>query len=447
MNKMKTLTVNGKTYEICDPSAPRIDNETVGDALWSSKHTVDRLCPAFNEQGAVVACRPVEGYPLETVTQITPAQSGTGDPSPENIRPITGRTNCTLYRGGKNLFNINACEGKPIVNGTFISWLKNGVVLQGNVSASPGNSSYANGWARFREKGWLIYLKAGSKLRVSVDYTILENTSGGTLGPMMVLLYNHDGSNDALVYSQSTQYPAVGTKTRISVGATIVADGWYYPVISLNSCKVQIENIQAEFGEEATVYEPYRGEEFTAQLGQTVYGGSYDWARGVLTLDRKTKTFDGTETIDLYGSASNNYFNYRFRYEDPSLGALPYTTESLCSHFPHNIDVFADTKDGIGHLVNNHIIYIRLDPASTVTTVDAFKAFLAEQYGAGTPVQVCYKLATPVTVRLTPRQVLALSGENVLYSDTGDTAVTGRAEPAAVMEKLINAIISLGGNV
>lgn len=39
------------------------DNE-VSKKPWSSKHTVDTLCPTFTESGSVVACEPVEGYPL-----------------------------------------------------------------------------------------------------------------------------------------------------------------------------------------------------------------------------------------------------------------------------------------------------------------------------------------------------------------------------------------------
>ena len=81
-----------------------------------------------------------------------------------------------------------------------------------------------------------------------------------------------------------------------------------------------------------------------------------------------------------------------------------------------------------------------------------FKSFLAEQYAAGTPVQICYQLATPITVQLTPTEIQALAGTNYLhtnYAYNGDrnNTVTGKADPAAVIEKLTNAIIALGGNV
>lgn len=61
-----------------------IDDTKVGTATaWSSKATVDRLCPPIAESGAVVTCEPVEGYPLT----------------------VTAPDATTVRRCGKNLFN------------------------------------------------------------------------------------------------------------------------------------------------------------------------------------------------------------------------------------------------------------------------------------------------------------------------------------------------------
>ena len=68
--------------------------------------TIDKICPLFAESGSVVVCEPVKGYPLGAVSCIEPVQSGTGDPSPENIRPISGYNKVKLTRCGKNLLNV-----------------------------------------------------------------------------------------------------------------------------------------------------------------------------------------------------------------------------------------------------------------------------------------------------------------------------------------------------
>ena len=63
---------------------------------WSSKKIVDTLCPAFSVSGNPVTCNPVEGYPLSAVVSLEPKQAGSGDPSPENVRPISGYDSVTV---------------------------------------------------------------------------------------------------------------------------------------------------------------------------------------------------------------------------------------------------------------------------------------------------------------------------------------------------------------
>lgn len=50
------------------------------------------LCPPLEESGNPVVCYPVAGYPLGVKAKWEPMQEGSGDPSPENIRPIKGET-------------------------------------------------------------------------------------------------------------------------------------------------------------------------------------------------------------------------------------------------------------------------------------------------------------------------------------------------------------------
>ena len=110
MKELKTLIVNGNEYTVTDPNAARIDDALVGQATWSGRNIVDRLCPAFSESGAVATCQPVEGYPLEVISHIQPVQAGSGDPSPDNIRPITGHTQVKLTRCGKNLSQYKSSD-------------------------------------------------------------------------------------------------------------------------------------------------------------------------------------------------------------------------------------------------------------------------------------------------------------------------------------------------
>ena len=85
---------------------PGADGVQINDAAintadaWSSQQIVDALCPAFEESGAVVQCYPVANYPLGVKVAWEPHQEGEGDPSPENVRPITGLDAVTVTLSG-----------------------------------------------------------------------------------------------------------------------------------------------------------------------------------------------------------------------------------------------------------------------------------------------------------------------------------------------------------
>ena len=63
---------------------------------WSSKKIVDTLCPAFSVSGNPVTCNPVKDYPLSAVVTLEPKQEGAGDPSPDNVRAISGYDSVTV---------------------------------------------------------------------------------------------------------------------------------------------------------------------------------------------------------------------------------------------------------------------------------------------------------------------------------------------------------------
>ena len=85
-------------------SKAEIDDTVIDGDTWSSKHIVDMLCPKVEKSGTVVQIDGMlEGYPLGVKVSWTPAQEGSGDPSPENIRPIQGRDSVRVERREDNL--------------------------------------------------------------------------------------------------------------------------------------------------------------------------------------------------------------------------------------------------------------------------------------------------------------------------------------------------------
>ncbi|WP_419049950.1 hypothetical protein [Hominenteromicrobium sp.] len=87
---------------------PKIDDTAITTTSpWSSKQIVDTLCPPIEETGNPVVCYPVAGYPLGVKASWEPTQEGSGEPSPDNVRPIKGRDSVKVERCGENLANIN----------------------------------------------------------------------------------------------------------------------------------------------------------------------------------------------------------------------------------------------------------------------------------------------------------------------------------------------------
>lgn len=74
-----------------------IDDKVLrNDKTWSSNKIVEELYPTFQKEGNPVTCYPVENYPLNVKATFSPKQAGEGDPSPENVRPISGYDSVTV---------------------------------------------------------------------------------------------------------------------------------------------------------------------------------------------------------------------------------------------------------------------------------------------------------------------------------------------------------------
>lgn len=185
-----------------------------------------------------------------------------------------------------------------------------------------------------------------------------------------------------------------------------------------------------------STYTPYTGQTATLTLPHTIYGGTVDAVTGEGQETWKTLTLDGTEEWRKMTNVQNPYFAASILH----LGAVALgSLAPKCTAFP-----FADIN---GNNNNNGFsgwgtgLFIRW---ASLGTVDALKSYLAAQYAAGTPVQVCYKLAEPVPFTATGAQPIpALPGVNTLMTDADSATVTGRADPIKRITDLEDAVASM----
>lgn len=229
----------------------QIDDTTVTDsAPWSSKHIVDTLCPPLEETGNPVQCYPVAGYPLGCKVSWEPTQEGSGDPSPDNVRPIKGRDSVTVERCGENLLDPEENDYRTYTPyGLTIHYIgDNKVHLSGTYQEDGGSFAILD----TRQE-----LLAGKRLKIT-GFTIAGTKQSYTL-------YGLRTKNETVIAMQA-QF-VKGDVIDMTV-AVVVTDS-HVP----------------------TTYAPYTGQTATLTLPRTIYGGTVDAVTG-----------DGQETWKLIDS-------------------------------------------------------------------------------------------------------------------------------------------------
>lgn len=376
--------LKGEKGDKGDPGkdAPQIDDAVISaENPWSSKKIVETLCPPIAESGNPVTCYPVAGYPLGVVAQWEPTQAGSGEPSPENIRPISGRESVTVERCGENLLNPN--ENGSITYtpyGLTITYIgDNKVHLSGTYQTDGGS---------------FVIVDTKQKLLAGKGLKITGFTIDGT--KQSYTLYGLRTKDETVIAMQA----AFAKGDIIDMTVAIVVSSTTAP----------------------TAYTPYQGDTLALALPGTVYGGTVDAVTGNGEHEWEYLMFDGAEAWYLN---SNKYICLTI----PAIGGPPIL---VCSHFPSKYS-YNQSK---GIFVSAGTIFVSA-PLTADYGLDGWKAYLAAQYAAGTPVQIAYKLATPTPITATGAQpIQALAGCNTVLTDADSVAVTGRADPAHAIAEL-----------
>lgn len=384
----------------------QVDDSTIGDKPWSSKHIIDMLCPPLEESGNPVVCYPVAGYPLGVKAKWEPMQEGTGTPSPENIRPIKGRDSVRVTRCGETLWSLD-----KITLQTFNT----------NITTQ-------------------IDMDAVNLLPRNVKLYFSGQCSNGKLRE--IRFYDGTGAEMGTLCTEG------GYSTVIKAGN--IAKVLLYAGLNENSERT-CTNLQITPGTTApTTYTPYIGQSNTLTLPSTIYGGEVDAVSGEGQETWKSVSLDGTENWNTWGiNAHNPAITGFYTYDINDYDAK--NTKGICSHLaPSGPDVWGGRLAGIGFATTGESRYFMycvptslLPDISAGHEVASLKAYLAAQYAAGTPVQIAYKLATPTPFTATGAQPLpALAGVNTVLTDADSAAVTGRADPIKRITDLEDAVAS-----
>lgn len=346
----------------------------------------------------------------------------------ENIRPIHGRNNAIIAHCNENMLNIkNAEEKKKIMNGITYERSEDGSIHV--YGTSTGRSHY---YLVNPNKNTDVLIPAGTY--TFAPYCMLQDNTQ--------IYFAADGQGSFLSYRPKNNIQGYVTGTIADNAHRIDA----YIVVEKADVTVDmiIRPMVVPGVTPPTDYEGYKGMRKDIQLlGEATFGGTLDAITGTGTADWTVRTLDGTEKWDTWGvnditDGVTGFYTYDVDDYD-----YAYTSNAFSSHTISNPNSWGGGAIGFGFANENSTRYFFIsvnnmmleNTESNEKAVESWKAYLAAQYAAGTPVQIAYKLAEPVTFQVETEKIPALKGINNILTDADTVTVTGREDPAHYIDK------------
>lgn len=323
----------------------------------------------------------------DMTVNIEPIQAGSGDPSPENVRPISGRTSVTVTRTGKNLLDV---------------------------------ASSANITTQLQKA---VSLPSGT-------YTIsFQSASRTPTGAAFLVQVQYGGSNHN-IFIYPNEKKGTFTATAEITKITIYSDSSYG---NSDGVTTTYTGLQIELGSTATSYEPYQGNTYTIQLGDTVYGGKLDVTQGKMVVSHVVVKLGNwmKGLISTYSTKNGYYYNGANLTPPMASGSFYSDQDTICSHFAKKSN--ADSGMGIWVGANNTFFYFA-HVTESIPNIETSAKFC--EWLEANDVFMTYPLATPIEITLTPTQIDTLLGTNNIWSDAGDVVVYYPADTKMYIQKI-----------
>lgn len=299
----------------------------------------------------------------EEKVYFTPIQEGTGDPSPDNVRPILGWDGITVTKCGKNLVDIEDMKAKyPWSTASYKSY-KVYVGPNRNVTVSvgsfpPGGKSFYFGISGIHQNSsdmtWMYHKTVPSYNKTSAKVTT------DSKGYVYITLYaqNTQGLNDFYTYFLDN-------------------------------------NFQVEFGEEATSYEPYvEPTKITIPFPKTIYGGYVDLVNGEVVEEWGVLDLGEVNWGTLSGNRAR-IVNFVSKYN---------TIESEYHSVP-----LAIAEKYVGRSASTVLKFSEFAITKNLTLY-----YDGENNPSG---KIAYPLATPIHHTIGPQVIRPFKGVNNIWSD------------------------------
>lgn len=343
-----------------------------------------------------------------------PIQEGEGDPSPDNVRNITGWDGVNVYSSDEiTLFNsFSATTGRTssginnnkrvttnsygtTINRTDSEGIKTELIITQTVADST-KERFQNGYiSLFPNTDKLI---VGNTYYFDADIEIISNP----LNKLPEMMLTDDANNRwTITINDGKLHEALTWKERPTV--------YQYPFIEFycNGCSFKLKNM---------VIIPSREVKTINWIDQTgtVYGGYVDLVKGELVAEWEMAQGRWGDIKSSTAVSSTGYYTGKFNYSNTikiSHYQSSYYKNSICN-------ITNTILWQTGEKIPEHFY------CGNNSNTNKGEAYIFGNYNDDITIQIIAKLAEPIHYSLTPQQLLTLKGTNNIWSNSnGQTEV------------------------
>lgn len=328
-------------------------------------------------EGDIVTFDDGEDFPLAGLkVSIEPIQEGSGDPSPTNIRPISGWSEANVSVCGKNLFNPSSLtEGKTINS-------------DGSIDNQANRSATIEG----------IPIQPNSRYTISYAESIRHG----------VFYYDKDDN--------FISFLAWGNNPR----AFLTPSNAYYVRFSFEDGTAPT-NVMLSIGETAQPYTAYNGHTYTIPFTDAqgnpieVFGGELDVVNGGgQPSPLKKVVYDGSNDEDWRHYGGNRVTVVVDDFTSPASGV---TANIMCDKLK---TITKSQQGGTEYVISGsdegyHQFMVNVG----ISDIAELRTWLSNN-----PITVVYELATPSTFTSQPTSIKSLEGTNNVWADCGKSLVS-----------------------
>ena len=340
---------------------------------------------------------------VKCIAQIQAVHSGSGTPSPTNVRSISGWQNV-------NVVNESNIDLAPFLKGVYEG--RFAFVDLSTLSWTHTSSTGAGGgYFASNLTGRLLGAIYGHMICSKYEISSIRGYSNIPLTTDKVVFCNNNNTQPGILIIDS-DYTDATTFTNAVSGVYLI-----YELATPTTPSIT----QAQFNAIINSFEA-QGIQVTIALGQTIYGGYIDVISGVLTITHVLIEYDGSsdETWQKVSGTGKFYIvntNMPSYVEAGKISNIyPFSGEASSGSSSVTVDKSFYTQTYPSQPNYNRVWIYDSDYETYSNT--QFKEVLVNQ-----PIDILLELVTPTTVQLSSNQIATILGQNNILADTGDIEV------------------------